>query len=80
MTFQGSMSFMGGAQPFGIFSGKVHLPGCGRDFALARRQTLANIAHACVDSFKIGNFQRQGFGKWVFARVSDAGRKHLELD
>lgn len=69
-----------GAQPFGTFSGKVLLPGYGTDFAFAQRQTLANVAHDCVDSFKIGKFQRQGFGKWVFARVPDAGRKHLELD
>lgn len=52
---------MGDAEPFGIFSGKVHLSASDLEFVLARRQILANSAQACVDSLQIGNFQRQAW-------------------
>ena len=49
------------AEPFGVFSGKVHLYGSDLEFVLAGRQIMANSAQVCVGSLQIGNFQRQAW-------------------
>lgn len=75
-TFPRMDEFYGRCTALWHLQWKNSSPWIWRDFALARKQILANVSQACVDSFQIGSFQRQRFGKWVLARVPDAGRKH----